>query len=55
MSETLEAEYIYHLSQDKELFRLASLIGCEPEDEVRHRLQLVKHIAKLLAEAEVGV
>jgi len=52
-NETLEAEYLYHLTQDKELFRLASLVGCEPQDEVRHRLQLAKYIAKLLAEVEV--
>jgi hypothetical protein len=50
MNETLEAEYLYHLVQDKELFRLASLVGCEPKDELRHRLELAKHIAKLLAE-----
>lgn len=30
--------------QDKELFRLASLIGCEPQDEERHRQQLADYI-----------
>ncbi len=29
---------------DSELFRLASLIGCEPEKEERHRKQLLEYI-----------
>lgn len=32
------------LDQDKELFRIASLIGCEPENEERHRKQLVDYL-----------
>lgn len=29
---------------DSELFRLASLIGCEPESEERHRKQLLEYL-----------
>lgn len=38
---------------DTELFRLASLIGCEPEDEERHRKELSTYIlAEVLEELE---
>jgi hypothetical protein len=33
-----------HKEEQIELFRLASLIGCEPEDEERHRKDLLKFI-----------
>lgn len=36
---------------DSELFRLASLIGCEPESEERHRKQLKEFIAQQVKEA----
>lgn len=29
---------------DEELFRLASLVGCEPEDEERHRQDLAQYV-----------
>ncbi len=29
---------------NKELFRLASLVGCEPEDEERHRKDLLAYL-----------
>lgn len=32
------------LDNNAELFRLASLIGCEPEDEERHRKQLLDFV-----------
>ena len=32
--------------EDKELFRLASLIGCEPEAEERHRQQLLAYLTQ---------
>lgn len=35
----------------KELFRLASLIGCEPEDEERHRKDLLSFIQTAQVEA----
>ncbi len=35
---------------DKELFRLASLIGCEPEDEDRHRQDLLNYINQKVVE-----
>lgn len=37
-----------------ELYRLASLIGCEPEDEERHRKQLLEYIlSHYIAKSEV--
>ena len=39
---------------DSELFRLASLIGCEPESEERHRKQLKEFIAQQVKEATVN-
>lgn len=41
------------LSVDTELFRLASLIGCEPEDEERHRKQLKDYIQQELLKARI--
>lgn len=46
-----DKEYVtQELLSDKELFRLASLIGCEPEDEYRHRLKLAGFVADLILE-----
>lgn len=37
-----------------ELFRLASLVGCEPEDEERHRKQLLDYIQRQVIEARIS-
>ena len=34
----------------RELFRLASLIGCEPEDEARHRADLKAFVDQYVSE-----
>lgn len=49
MNETTIEEYVFHLAQDRELFRLASLCGCEPQSEVKHRYQLAEYVAGLMA------
>lgn len=38
---------------DRELFRLASLIGCEPQDEERHRKDLKQAIQQELLKARI--
>lgn len=40
---------------EQELFRLASLIGCEPEDEERHRQQLLEYVAKLRLQDKIDL
>ena len=32
----------------KELYRKASLIGCEPHDEDRHRKELLQHVHNMI-------